>query len=275
MNSKEINKVFDLYLHHFGSHLEQSLKTMDEKTIHNLRVAIKRINAVVEYLGEGDFMDFSNNLYFLEMKHLFKTAGNLRELQINQEILKDYPLPRNKNFGIFKSYLNALLDLRQQQFTERMEKYSLEHHEEFVHEIRNAMSQIPREDLRNQTFNYIKSRIRKTENYMNHDSFVQYLHEVRKLIKQIRFVLEMAREASMDLDQIQLSVEHIMEVEKILGRWHDQDVLIGYIREFINENEQLDQAHQAVCKEVIKDIERNNLQLVMDIQPGVMNTVLV
>lgn len=122
MNTKEINKVFDLYIDHFDTHLDEALKTMNEEAIHKLRVSIKRINAIVDFMGEGDFMDFSNNMYFLEMKHLFKTAGNFRELQINQEIWKDYARTKDKKFGIFKSYHKVLMELRQQQFIERMEK---------------------------------------------------------------------------------------------------------------------------------------------------------
>src|SRR5450631_2201940 len=86
-------KNFKEEIHRFIHHLEKANDIPDEKNIHQLRADMKQMFAVFHLLEMLFPEKFKAKQYHSTLKKLFKSAGDLREPQVNSMCLQNYEFP--------------------------------------------------------------------------------------------------------------------------------------------------------------------------------------
>ena len=109
MKKNLLNHYVDNQLNSIEQNLIQFNKDKKPECLHQLRVSIKRIKAIISFAEEVFKEKYSKS----ELKPLFNKAGKIRELQIHIHLLELFPNPPKKIIKELKQKEDSL----SQQFT--------------------------------------------------------------------------------------------------------------------------------------------------------------
>ncbi len=222
------------------------IKKPTRKNIHQLRVTIKKIRAVLRLIERTSKGSFNKTQHFAMFAALFQSAGKVREAQVNGKLIKKYTDAE----GL--SYMNYLVDRE----TRAMEQLSEEANalNTFKLEILNKellkyARKVSDEDIRQEATKYINHNLKKVIQYNND---LQKLHTVRKIVRTISVVLKyLEYDSSGAYNEANLYYV-VQKLNDIIGEWHDGQVLVDSIRTFLRQNDTND---YEVYSEIIQKIE--------------------
>lgn len=89
MKTNLLNQNLNNLLKSVEQNLQQYLKEKKPDNLHNLRLDIKKIKALFSFAEKG----YNKKYRLTELKPLFKRAGEIREIQINSNLLSELPNP--------------------------------------------------------------------------------------------------------------------------------------------------------------------------------------
>jgi CHAD domain-containing protein len=210
---KEQIKIFD------ECHARLSINK-DEKNIHKLRTTLKRLRTLNILLDEILLRQkkFPENL-----TELFKSVGEVREVQINNKILKEF----DSDIKIYFLYLlkDKINKLKIKEDFEEDKEY-------LISKLNKALSKY----TENETFLIIKNYIKNLEKeirLMINDVSKDNLHDIRKKIKRVYYTNIML---GLNIDNI----ENLNQIQEHIGLWHDYDVTIDLIKNLDKDHKILD-----------------------------------
>jgi CHAD domain-containing protein len=180
---------------------------MSKDAVHDLRVNLKRVDALIALLR------FSHNSpppkKLKAFKLLFKTAGKLRSVQVEFELINKY----FKEHKLSPNYLNRLKEME----AERLKEYSkfLKYgHRALVKGIQPLKKKI-REITKQQIVDYLRSEEKNLPERMERSIFRQQeLHSIRKELKRLHLNLQLSGHKREKLDKLL----------DLLGCWHDHQI---------------------------------------------------
>lgn len=189
------------------------LQKTTEEDIHKLRTTLKKLKTFSMLL---DGLLFTEKDFPIELSKLFKLSGEIRDIQIQQNILQEYE-------DGYKAYLLYL-------YEDRLKKFKIK--ENFDYEIQYLTDKLNRvEDYQidEQIIINIKARIHKCYGEVRDMNMVispLNLHDIRIKLKRIYHTILMLGEID--------DIEKINKIQDIIGLWHDYDVTIENIKKFDN-----------------------------------------
>ncbi len=198
--------------------LEKPARAYTPATFHDLRVEIKKLNALTDLLNYCS-EDFKRKKIFRPFKIIFRQAGKVRELQVEQAMLRKYC---NKNS--LNEYWNKLkLNLH----TEHVTFFTLLT-EKIIEQLKKSEHKlIPfiKENDKKEAADYISSKEEKIKKLLKQNTL--QLHELRKCLKQLNY-----NRKSLDLDS-NFNVHQADELSSLLGKWHDCRVVAKHLEKVI------------------------------------------
>jgi CHAD domain-containing protein len=201
--------LFDRYIH---SRLRSTRlqvgafgKSPDPTRLHRIRVDIKKIRAVLAFVSwQNDKVQEAEWL-----KPLFRKAGQIRELDMHEQMLNQLPHPPKRIITRLKNQRKAQIS----QFKKNMPRY--------FGAIKKFKRVVVLDDSlpsKKNTRRYFKQLFKKACRNVQRDN-PQSLHAFRKTVKKLLYVLEMLpakykRAAKTDQSLLEL-------LQKQVGEWHD------------------------------------------------------
>src|SRR5688572_287831 len=152
MKDNLLNSYVSSHLKSLERDLSAYAKNQKPETLHLLRVDVKKIRAA---------FSFADDIYSLpdkpdQVKPLFRDAGKIRELQINQRIIKNLPHPP----GLFLSQLGKKEKAQEQRFVKKVPEYLKR-----VEKFRNEFS-LPHSLPKKKTIKkYFKKQVQKANKW--------------------------------------------------------------------------------------------------------------
>lgn len=192
-------------------------------TFHKLRVEIKKLNSFFDLINFCS-TDFKRKTTYKPFKSIFRKAGKVRELQIEDSTLKKY-------FGhnIVKDYQKNLKRLQlkaEEDFfllinKKLMDRLSKKHLAIIPH-----LCKIDKKKL--------STYIAKKENHLQEiigQEIIQtwQIHKLRKQLKLLNYNKEIVNKNKQDES---LSKQDVLS--ELLGKWHDCKVIIRHIKKALN-----------------------------------------
>jgi CHAD domain-containing protein len=207
-------------------------------TFHKLRVEIKKLNAFFDLI-KFCCKDFKREKSFRPFKLLFRQAGKVREVQVEEEMLEKY-------FAIdfLKEYRNNLrvLRLKRQKkvFSVSNEKMA-ENLKKKCQEAAEFLSLIESEQVNT----YFVNRRYRIERLIGQKTLkASQIHLLRKRLKKYNF-----NERMLDLKRTTQTSERKDSLLKLLGKWHDCQVFIKHL-ELASKSEGINPAERNQLEEV-------------------------
>lgn len=208
-----------------ASHYIKIRKGHEEDAIHQLRVSLKKINAVFQLVAFVAPQSFKAKLAFGPLKEIFKLSGAVRDLQIAHQVLYQYQTAEKEN--IQKS-LNDELVLAISQLVEWKKRNSSGKLFVPAGTSTQHLKSISKALWIKGIVGYIDHMFQKIEFLMSSKRKDKW-HQVRILLKRVRFVIDWALSMKKDF----ISPEEYKRVRllgDLLGDWHDRVITGEKIR---------------------------------------------
>ncbi len=204
-----------------ASHYIKIRKGHEEEAIHQLRVSLKKVNAVFQLVAFIVPQSFEARRAFRPLKDIFDLSGAVRDLQIAHRVLCQYQINYNENIrkslnGELVLTIGKLLEWKKRNPSGKL----------FVLSGTDVQSlkSISQARWLKGIVGYIDHLFQKIKILMNSKRKDKW-HQVRILLKRIRFVTDWALNMKKDF----ISPEEYKRVRwlgQLLGDWHDR-VIVG------------------------------------------------
>lgn len=271
MKKEQFIKYISTLLKDFELLFKQALKGAKEEPVHDMRVVIKRLNAVFAFLAESGINKNDSTRYLSQLRNFFKSAGNLRDLQIQRSLLDHYKQQISTDLNELESYLENMEETARYGFLKVSSDYPKREQIYVKDEIISAVKAYSQADLDKSSDNYMFKRIKRIEKDVFHADSDKYLHKIRQTLKELRFFIEIVQACSEDSPVKELDIIEIKEVENILGNWNDCIVFIENLDRY-SEYKRMLNANKAPAEiPELKTIIRADMkQMVQDIKPRLL-----
>ena len=211
-------------LQRVNNRINKYLKKPNAKQIHDVRTAIRRLDATFSTLPKKYRNGSSLSNYVLQCKELFKINSEIRDFDIINEKLQKYPSnsQRDSIIETLKETRNAKLE------TAKTLALSLK-----GIDIATILDEIGvTEKALQKRYNKILSRlISDIEStfpvVLTKPLALEELHDLRIACKKLRYTLELLPDENKLAVQIGKTLQKLQD---ILGSVHDSDFTIGYLR---------------------------------------------
>lgn len=202
--------------------LEKSPKNYDKEDYHNLRVEIKKLKALMDFI-KFNCADFERKKLFKSFKKLFRQAGRMREFQVEKGMLKDYkqltPLKR------YYSQLNSRIQKEQKAFPKVIDKKVCREIRKSLKEMQSFVQKTGSEDMKI----YIENENEKIHSLITQQPLdAEQMHSLRKLLK-----ADFYNRKSIDIPGNEICLKKEDNFLDVLGKWHDYTTTIGHLERAI------------------------------------------
>ena len=226
--------LFDEKIRSFLFYLDKAKKTYQIEDIHQLRVNTKRINAVYQLLESATALRFKAQSHLKPIKDIFKSAGKLREGQVNLELLKLYKLHPDPfmfyNINLEKSQVRTIRELKKA--IRGFDKIAFDH---TIKIVEDYCSQIDKTTLIDKMDEYIQHKAKLIKELLGEKQNPKNVHKIRKHLKSIDPVLSL-----LCLNQPErfnsISIESLKESAIYIGDFHDRVILLKSIERLVKDH---------------------------------------
>ena len=190
--------------------LDSFLKTQSEDDLHDFRVQVKKIFALLLMLG-SNHPHLKLLKHFKPVRQVFKAAGVIRNAHINLQLSQKYNI---QNEGFINSQLlvieNAGFDFI----------LSGKHYHNIMQKAyKKLSSELPA--LTDAHFNlFFEARLNDLVTLLTPLRFNKRLHEARTIMKQLMYNYKLAQPA------IGFNKDYVSDMQALIGDWHDNDIAL-------------------------------------------------
>ena len=240
-------RLLNHYQNRFNNIREQYLISViknDVEGFHELRVQIKQMHAYFNLL-ESLHCDFESKKHFRNFRILFKQTGTVRDIHVQQALVKDFEKKLNKNFTDYKQILVQKEEKAVKKFMAFSRKFNINillRKIGIIEYILNKVSKNPSEINVSKRFRILIDQLINLKNDENYGE--KTLHKMRILLKETRYTLEIILECFPEVNLNKELNKALRNLHRILGKWHDADVGIVFIESFGTDSNKLYQEMQ-------------------------------
>jgi CHAD domain-containing protein len=273
--------MHDNLLAYFRKHqqnLEHYLALCAEETepenVHQLRVSIKRLRAVLQFTNQVSCNDeIIAEKQLKSLRKLFKVAGSVRDVQVQQILIREYESDMDLRFGQYLTFLEKLEKKAIKNFYSFNKDVRPAHKLNAEHElIEKSLAILTHEEIKSGSEKLLSSRCKTVSQMLAEKPDDKKLHKTRTIIKQMRYILGIIQKSAPDILAKTVSLEQLSEAEVLLGKWHDMVVGIGFLKDFMKKadfNHAIEDEHY---KNLAKKLNRERLKLRRQIRISLGNS---
>ena len=202
--------------------LEKAPDCYTVETFHELRLEIKRLSALFELIAFCS-KKFKLQKTYKPFRIIFKKAGKIREIQLEQTLLEKQP-----NFHLLKKYPNRLKKLE----TKEIKNFFSTANKRLIKKLKGKYRKIIRffTKTSKKKVNRYRNKARKEMKRLiqKNDFKKKQIHDFRKRLKVYQY-----NEKILHPNQKKI-VPDQHKMSDLLGKWHDYDVVILHLKKIIS-----------------------------------------
>ena len=227
LEQKLFIEKFESIMQKFTKRLNHYIVDPNEEIIHDIRIAIRRIESAHRILPKKLRKKKEIQDYVAETKVLFKINTQIRDFDIINEKLERYGTKYSKLANYLKN--NREIELKQA-------------HRLAIKLKNKGLSKIKKNDIieskLNKRFHKVLTKLivgiqQNIPVVINDEKKIEELHKLRKDFKKLRYSIELAS----DKATLSTSVKSLKKIQDSLGQIHDCDIMLDYLREVKGPNE--------------------------------------
>ncbi|GAA4848303.1 CHAD domain-containing protein [Algivirga pacifica] len=253
--SQHLCNYYEKLQNEFYQHTRNTLFRREEEDIHQLRVTVKKLRALlhlIAYSSEGIYHSSSHLTIF---KPLFKAAGTIRDLQIHLKLLEKEDTP-----SFLTQKLQQEIEIQQTLLTQQLIHFDfqrlLQLDQHLVKVIKHQSTSKILSDLKS----YVQREQQQVEELLKEDHPYQHLHEVRKHLKKVATILDLGLHIRSS-KKLEEQLQAVKTTNTLLGEWHDWDVLAEKLQTFKHTSKT-----SALIKKIQKKADKKGRHLLKEIQ---------
>jgi CHAD domain-containing protein len=234
-----LQKYLEKQLLQFGANFGQVCADSDADAVHDMRVAVKRIRALEVLAGKVAQNQIDPEASG-DLRQLFKLSGRIRDMQVQQHLLDLLAAKLNTSFGELAVYLKNSEHKSIKKFTEFVGNHSdTDFAGSLAREIIKIFNGASENDLAAGVKSVVAEIIETVRLMKTDQQHEEYLHEIRRKLKQYNYLLSVYDKQSSDYAELLITLQHLEKANDLLGEWHDLDVAREILLKFlVNKTEQ-------------------------------------
>lgn len=233
----------------------RSVVDFEPESIHELRVGIKQIRAFFKLL-EWLQPNFKFKANYREVRGLFKAAGPLRDLQVQQTLAQAWQIQLHFDLSSYLALLQNREVTARVAYYQTAQKFKIQKLKKPGREIDNLCLSISRRDAKNRAQACVQNQIsRLLQLGEDPGAARKHLHALRILSKEMRYTLEFLGGCLPDLLSPKPLLQGLKSLHQIIGQWHDQEIALQFFQhygsEFSPDQSEVASEVTAVCQRII------------------------
>lgn len=231
-----VNHFLEAQLALFREQVLITRQSNDEEAIHKMRLAIKRIRTIHKLKKHLHFQTILTDEFYLVLKRVFAASGKLRDIQVLQGLLAKYAEKLKFSFSGLADFFAENEKNTVDSLNQAFGNITFDQDAQLLTDIGGSDPQPENSDIETEIINYIRFKISFIQKLLfgHHDE--ENVHEIRKQVKQLYYVLQFLKEYCPDNCLTDYSLGAIDDLGNNLGSWHDRAVLKDRILEFAGSN---------------------------------------
>lgn len=202
--------------------LEKPRKKYTPETFHQLRVEIKKLNALFDLIDSSS-KKFRRKKMIAPFKTIFRQAGKVRDLQVEEAFFKKHT--QDDQLVEYRAKLGKRQTKEKNRFFSLINKKTAKLLKKKYKKLTPFLSKTDREKAER----YMLKKRKKIKKFLGQpDLAVEQLHELRKLLK-IYYYNQM----SLPIEQLNQKSSTKEPLTELLGKWNDGVVIIGHLQKTI------------------------------------------
>ncbi len=215
-------KYIKKQLNQFRKNYIRSSSLKNKEAIHDFRVALKRIVAIIKFLKRYNLKRNITKVYkSSNLDSFYEAGGRLREIQINKKILKTYKEKYDNRFSTVTNYLKGQEKIAIRNLKKSRGTISFKKTKKFESILLKNFGVLPEDKILVLVDQFISARISEIETLILDHHVESKLHLIRKLIKSIKYLLEMSGLKERSYGKLNFTIDRITLLEDWIGQWHD------------------------------------------------------
>ena len=206
-----------------------SIETFEIEGVHDLRVEIKRLRAffdLIEWINPY----FKSKKKFKEIRKLFKAAGKIRDIHVQQELTRKRISLLNLDLSEYYNLLKQKELAARKGFSNFCKKFDVRVFEAKREEIRKYLEIIDLDYIKFKTEQRFNRLIDDLIDFKNKEILAEKdFHTIRILSKETRYTLEILQKCFPTKEYFNDLNEKIRAIHQALGKWHDNDVGLQFL----------------------------------------------
>jgi len=204
--------------------------------IHDFRVDIKRLRAFFDLIGWIDpFFDSRRN--FREIRRIFKSAGKVRDVHVQQELVRNNYTKASLNLNEYVNYLKQKEMAARAVFRSFAVKFDFNRFGAAWILIEGSLGNIDIDYIKYKTEQRLHNCIKELVDFKDKTALSgDDHHKIRILAKEARYTLEILESSFPVKEFVETLDDDLRDLHRALGKWHDCQVGLIYLERFIEKD---------------------------------------
>ena len=209
------------YLEEFRINLEKAIQDYDAEAIHDYRVAVKRIRAVIRVLDKAYDKPLFSKKLILPLREMFKAGGTIRDDQVQIGLVEKIETGYNRSFPLIKKYYRKRISDQRDTFFKTSVDFDFDILEDIILKIEKIIEPLDEEFLENSLYNRLHRSMEKLKLIRYDLDTSEKLHSFRTQFKSNGYVAEMLFQSKHSNKVSKAAYTRIKNFGQELGDWHD------------------------------------------------------
>jgi CHAD domain-containing protein len=228
----------NFYEHHdhlhqkIRQHFELARQYFDVESLHQLRVEIKRLRAFFDLIAVIN-PNFHAKRQFKKIRKFFKAAGLLRDVHVQQELVRSWSLQNQLELSEYYNFLKQREMALRPQFLAAARQFDFDIFQTNEKLIRALMQYLPADYVEGKSKKQLDELIKKLHLLKSQpaETGVDF-HQIRINAKAARYTLEIFQ-LCFPNERLNLLNAKLHEMHRALGKWHDAEVGLTWLESFL------------------------------------------
>lgn len=215
---------FETTRHLVISRARVQLVADQEKAVHELRVATKKIRTVYRFIERISNGAFRQKAEIAELRKLFQAAGGLRELQVHQVVLDDYEQLHVAYYKKMSRLLANATRAARPRYEVARKVFDGKSLEASAAKVAKILAAVPEEEVHSALVTFAMERLAGSAAVMPAGYDPEKIHKSRILLKEAMYLMGLLHAAGYTSDFDPSLLPKAKYAAEIAGDWHDREV---------------------------------------------------
>lgn len=230
--------IFEYYLHQRNNsedYLAQCRVHAEPEAVHQLRLCIKKLRAFNKLAVKlGLTTHFSQLQIAFHLKKMFRLAGQIRDIQVQIQLLGKYQEDTATDFPEFYKWLLIREAKRIAKLSAKKSKggnklYSNSDNDD----LSNRFSRLSENTIQGCGLSLLDDLYSRAIDLSDGSISNDNMHLIRKIVKQIKYLLNMMQSSYPDFMYDRILIIELKEIDVTAGDWHDKLLRVDLLNRFL------------------------------------------
>jgi CHAD domain-containing protein len=209
------------YLEQFRLNLDKAIHDYDAEAIHEYRVSVKRIRAIVRSLNRVYDEPIFTGKMIQPLREMFKAGGTIRDDQVQIGLVENVEREFGQSFPLIKVYYQKRINDQRDSFFKKSVDFDFDMINDISSQVESTIDSLDDEYLEFNLYMRLHKSMEKLKKRRYDLDKPELLHQFRTSFKENGYVAEMFYNSKYSTKVTKSAYNRLKNFGQELGNWHD------------------------------------------------------